>query len=259
MFIGILVFLVGMCIGSFLNVCIYRIPQEKSVVSPPSSCPGCGEKLKAIDLIPVLSFILLKGKCRNCNARISLQYPLVELLTGILWLFVYMRYGLTIETLALLYLFSVLIPVAFIDLAHFIIPNGLVLAGLLGGIPLYFYHLTVRPVVFYRSDNWYAPLLGMVSASGILFIVALIGLLIYGNDGAMGMGDVKIFLPIGLFLGWKLALVTLLLSIFIAGIVCIFLLLFRIVERKSTIPFGPFIVLGTIIVGLFNDLLFRYY
>lgn len=259
MFIGILVFLVGMCIGSFLNVCIYRIPQEKSVVSPPSSCPGCGEKLKAIDLIPVLSFILLKGKCRNCNARISLQYPLVELLTGILWLFVYMRYGLTIETIALLYLFSVLILVAFIDLAHYIIPDSLVLAGLLGGILVYIYHLTVRPVAFYRSDNWYDPLLGMVSASGILFIVAFIGLLIYGNDGAMGMGDVKIFLPIGLFFGWKLALVTLFLSIFIAGIVCIFLLLFRIVERKSIIPFGPFIVLGTIIIGLFNDLLFRYY
>lgn len=259
MFIGFFVFIAGLCVGSFLNVCIYRIPAGRSVVSPPSCCPECGYKLKAIDMIPVLSFIILKGKCRNCNARISVQYPLVELLTGILWLSAYLRYGLTIETAALIYLFSVLVPVAFIDLSHYIIPDSLVLAGLLGGLAVYVCHLTVRPVLFYRSDTWYDPLLGMLSASGILFIVALLGLLVYGNDGAMDMGDVKIFLPIGLFYGWRLALLTLVLSIFMAGVICIFLLLFRIMDRKSTIPFGPFIVVAAILIGLCYDLIPGYF
>ena len=132
MFIGIFIFLAGLCAGSFLNVCIYRIPLEKSVVFPPSSCPACGNRLKAVDMIPVLSYIGLKGKCRSCKAPISAQYPIVELLTGILWVLVYLRYGLSFEALALTFFFSLLIPVFFIDFSQLIIPDELVITGLIG-------------------------------------------------------------------------------------------------------------------------------
>lgn len=257
--ISVILFLIGLCVGSFLNVCIYRIPFEKSIVYPSSGCPNCKEKLQPKDMIPVLGYLMLKGKCRYCEEPISVQYPIIEILTGIIWLIVYLTYGFTIETAALLYLYSVLIAVAFIDLKHMIIPNGLVITGLVGGIVVFLYHTLFQPFSLYESNLWYTPIIGMLSASGILFIVALIGLLIYGNDGAMGMGDVKLFLPIGLFLGWKLALLALFLSIMIGGIISIILLIFRIKDRKSAIPFGPFIIISTFIAGLYGNQILGWY
>ncbi|NLG89949.1 MAG: prepilin peptidase [Clostridiaceae bacterium] len=137
----------------------------------------------------------------------------------------------------------------FIDLKHMIIPNGLVLLGMAGGALIIVYNL-FTPFSLYQPSRWYTPLIGMVSASGILFAIALVGLLIYGNDGAMGMGDVKLFIPIGMFLGWKLTLLSLFLSVMLGGITSILLLVLKIVKRKSAIPFGPFIVVGTFISGL---------
>lgn len=243
---GICLFLLGLCVGSFINVCIYRIPLEKSIIFPPSHCTDCGARLAAKDLIPVFSYIFLRGRCRYCKARISARYPLIELLTGFVFLVVYLRYGISVETLALVYLFSILLAVFFIDLKHMIIPNGMVLLGMAGGALIMVYNLFV-PFSLYQPAQWYTPLIGMVSASGILFLVALVGLLIYGNDGAMGMGDVKLFIPIGMFLGWKLALLSLFIAVMLGGITSIVLLILKVVKRKSAIPFGPFIVAGTFI------------
>jgi type 4 prepilin peptidase 1 (EC:3.4.23.43). Aspartic peptidase. MEROPS family A24A len=246
---GIAIFILGLCIGSFLNVCIYRIPIQKSVVYPPSHCPECNTRLTFRDMIPVLSYIILRGRCRYCGTRISVRYPLVELLTGFVYLTVYLKYGISAETLALLYLFSILIIVLFIDISHMIIPNGLVLFAMAGGALTVIYNLFIS-FSLYQPSEWYTPFIGMVSASGILFAVALIGFLIYGNDGAMGMGDVKLYIPIGMFLGWKLALLSLFLAVMLGGITSIILLLFRVVNRKSAIPFGPFIVAGTYVAAL---------
>lgn len=210
-------------------------------------------------MVPVLGYLFLKGKCRYCQEPISIQYPILELMTGIIWLIVYLRYGFTIETAALLYLYTVLIPVAFIDYKHMIIPNGLVLTGLAGGAAVFLYHILYKPFPLYESVLWYSPIIGMFSASGILFIIAFIGLLIYGNDGAMGMGDVKLFLPIGLFFGWKLALITLFLSIMLGGIISFILLILRIKDRKSAIPFGPFIIIATFIIGLYGNQILSWY
>lgn len=259
LFIKIIVFLAGLCFGSFLNVCIYRIPLEQSISFPPSGCPKCKKRLKAIDMIPVLSYILLKGKCRDCKEPISIQYPIVELLTAIIWLFTYIRYGITVETAGLIYLFTILIPIFFIDLKYMIIPNGLVLTGFFGGAAVFAYHVFFKPFELYESTLWYTPLIGMVSASGILFIIAVIGLIIYRNDGAMGMGDVKLFIPIGLFLGWKLALLTLFSSIMLGGITSIILLLLKIKDRKSAIPFGPFIIAATLFAALLGNQFLRWY
>ncbi|HHY65045.1 MAG TPA: prepilin peptidase [Clostridiaceae bacterium] len=255
----VFIFLTGLCTGSFLNVCIYRIPAGKSIISPPSACPECGERIKFSDMIPVVSYILLKGKCRNCKASISLRYPAVELLTAVIWFVTYLRYGLTVETAGLILLFSILIAVFFIDLDHMIIPNGLVLTGLAGGAAVFLYHVFIKPFGLYGSTSWYTPLIGMVSSSGILFLIALIGLIIYKNDGAMGMGDVKIFMPIGLFLGWKLSLLTLVLSVFLGGITSLVLLILKIKDRKSAIPFGPFIVTASLFSALYGNELIRWY
>lgn len=248
-FAGILVFLLGLCVGSFLNVCIWRIPQQKSVIFPRSSCPKCGTRLKPGDMMPVLSYFMLRGKCRYCGERISAQYPLVEILTGVVYLVIYLKYGISVETVSLFYLFSILITVLFIDLKHMIIPNGLVLLAMAGGMLPVIYNLFV-PFLLYQPSKWYTPLVGMFSASGILFVVALVGLLVYGNDGAMGMGDVKLFIPIGMFLGWKLALLALFLSVMLGGVTSIILLIVKTVDRKTAIPFGPFIVAGTFIAAL---------
>lgn len=255
---GVFLFVLGLCIGSFLNVCIYRIPLNESVIFPPSHCTNCNARLTARDLIPVISYILLGGRCRYCKAKIPVRYPLVELLTGLIYLAIYIRYGLSVETAALFFLFSILLVVLFIDLKHMIIPNGLVLLGMAGGALVAVYNLFF-PFPLYQPSQWYTPLIGMVSASGILFIVALIGLLIYGNDGAMGMGDVKLFIPIGLFLGWKLALLSLFFSVMLGGITCLVLLISRVVNRKSAVPFGPFIVVGTFIAALFGNQVISWY
>ena len=257
--ICIFTFLFGICVGSFLNVCIFWIPANKSIIFPPSECPDCHTKLSPIDLIPVLGYILLKGKCRYCKKPISVQYPLVEFLTGTVWLLIYLRYGLSIETAALLFLYTLLIPVTFIDLKYMIIPNGLVLTGIIGGIALSVYHIFVSPFSLYQSSSWYAPFLGMVSASGILFAIAVIGFIIYKNDGAMGMGDVKLFIPIGMFLGWKLALLALFLAVILGGVTSIVLLILKIKERKSAIPFGPFIAVATYITGFYGNQIISWY
>lgn len=259
MFLGTIIFIMGLCVGSFLNVCIYRIPLGKSVSFPPSSCPSCGNGLKPLDLVPVFSYIFLKGQCRYCKSGISLQYPAVELFTAFVWLLVFLRYGASFETIALIGLYSLLIPVALIDLVHMIIPNGLVIAGIVGGTGVFIYNAFYQPFALFEPAPWYTPLIGMVSASGILFIVALVGLLIYKSDGAMGMGDVKLFLPIGMFLGWKIALLTLFLSFIIGGIASILLLVLRIKDRKSAIPFGPFIVLAAFVTGLYGTSILNWY
>jgi len=250
LFFSILALIAGMCVGSFLNVCIYRIPLKKSIVLPHSHCPNCGSKIRKTDLIPVISYIILGGKCRECKKPISIQYPVVELLTGLLWLLTFLRYGFTIETVAAIFLITVLIPVAFIDLKYMIIPNGLVISGLVGGTGVFLFHALCRPVIFYDSPLWYAPLIGMVSASGILFFIALIAFAIYRNDGGMGMGDVKIYLPIGLVLGLKLTLSSLIMSFLIASIFSVILMILKKLNRKSAIPFGPFIVMSVVLTVL---------
>ena len=194
----------------------------------------------------------MRSACRNCGSHRSVRYPLVELLTGVIWLITAIRYGFTLESVALVYLFSILIAAAFIDVEHMIIPNGLVLSGLAGGMAVFLCHILYRPFDLYGSASWYAPFIGMVSASGILFLVAITGFLIYKDDGAMGMGDVKLFLPIGMFLGWRLALLSLVIAVLIGGAISVILLIFKIKDRKSAIPFSPFIVAASFIAGLFG-------
>jgi len=254
----IVVFILGLVIGSFLNVCIYRIPLGESIVAPPSHCKACGTRLKPYDLIPVLSWIFLKGRCRYCGEKISARYMLVELLTGFVFVLLFYKYSLTVDFLASAFIMSILIAVFFIDMDHGIIPDGLVLAGLAGGILLILYNF-FQPVEIFRDRSWWNPVLGIFTGSGILFLIAVIGMIVYKTDNVMGMGDVKIFAPIGAFLGWRMCLMALIVAIFLAGLTSLLLVVLKIKERKSTIPFGPFIVTGTFITIMWGRDILNWY
>lgn len=241
------VFLLGLIIGSFINVCIYRIPLGKSIVAPPSACTSCGKRLTAPDLIPVLSYVFLRGRCRHCGAPISSRYPLIELLTAVVFTALFLEFGFTIHFIAFIFLMTILIAVFFIDIDHRIIPDGLVIAGIIGGVALLVYNIFKPMTEIFGDDKWWTPVVGFFSGSGFLLLVALLGLLIYKTDDAMGMGDVKLMAPIGLFLGWKLCLAALFISVLLAGFTSLSLILFGIKKKKDTIPFGPFIVTGTFV------------
>ena len=253
-----IIFIFGLLIGSFLNVCIYRIPLEQSIVSPPSHCPNCETRLKPFDLIPLFSYLIFRGKCHYCSLKISPRYFLVELLTGMLSVVLFFKYGLTVDFVAFLFLTYILIAVFFIDLDHQIIPNELVIAGLVGGASLFVYNLFVRFQI-YADHLWWNPLLGMVLGSGLLFSVSLIGLALYKGEEVMGMGDVKLFAPIGLFLGWRMTLLALFISVVLGGMSSLLLMLLGKANRKSMIPFGPFIVTAVFITIMWGWDILRWY
>jgi leader peptidase (prepilin peptidase)/N-methyltransferase len=255
------VIIIGLLIGSFLNVCICRIPKGESIVKPSSHCVKCDHKLRWFELIPVFSFLFLKGKCRKCGVKISPRYALVEILTALVFGILFHKYGIEqiADFVAAAFFMSVMIAVFFIDLEHMIIPNGLVITGLVGGVGAGLYNAFVNPLEIYGDDKWWNPFLGAVIGFGVLLIVALLAHLVYGSEEAMGGGDIKIFAPIGLFLGWKMTLVTFFISVVLAGFIGFLLILLKIKDRKSGIPFGPFIVAGTFLTYLFGWGLLNWY
>jgi len=182
----------------------------------------------------------------------------VDLTAAISFLLLFVKYSMTIDFVVYAYLMSVLIVVAYIDIDHRIIPDELVAAGLFGGIALFFYSL-FKTMDIYGDSKWWNPLLGAVSSSGILFLIAVIGSLIYKSDDAMGMGDIKIFMPIGLFLGWRMCLLALILSIIAGGICGAFLIATGKKRKRDTIPFGPFIVFSTFISVMWGWDIVRWY
>lgn len=243
--------LFGMCIGSFLNVCIVRLPQEESIAYPASHCTKCKHKLKFTDLIPVLSFICLRGRCRYCGEKISKRYALVEFLTGVLAVVTFLKYGMNVEFFAVFSLIAILIVVSFIDFEYQIIPDELVVAGLVVGVILIIYNC-VFSVSLYRESPWYSPLIGGILVSGILYIVSKIASKIYKTEDTIGLGDVKLYVPIGLILGYKLVLVAFLLTILIGGIYGIMVILIDKRNSKKLIPFAPFISIGSIIAVFYG-------
>ena len=256
-FITLYIAAFGLIIGSFLNVCIYRIPSKQSIISPPSHCTRCDTRLKAWDLIPVFSWILLRGKCRYCGARVSARYPIVEGLTSLVFVLLYFRFSISVELLAAIVLSILLICEAFVDFDLKIIPNEFIIAGMLSGAALFVYNLFYQ-VDMYGDRVWYNPIIGIVSGAGTLLLVAVVGSVVYKTD-AMGMGDVKLLAVIGLFLGWRLTLVALLLSVILAAIVSFVLILSKKVNGKSEVPFGPFIAIGTFIAMLYGWNIIEFY
>lgn len=243
----IIVSIIGLVIGSFLNVCIYRIPQGESIVFPPSHCSGCGNSLAVKDLLPVLSYVILRGKCRYCKEKIAVQYPLVELLTGMLFVLVYHEYGLTFEGIAAAAIVCLLVIASFIDFTHKLIPNkiNLIIAA-----------VGIVNVVFGNSITIWDSLLGLaLGGGGLLLPGLLIGWML--RKEAMGGGDIKLTAACGIFLGLQRSLISLMLAFYSAAVVLVVMLLFKKLKRDKSIPFGPFLSAGTIAVILFFEPLSR--
>jgi len=256
-FLTILCFIVGTVMGSFYNVVIYRVPEGRSIIKPRSSCGACGKVLEPMDLIPVFSYLFLKGKCRYCKQPISFQYPLVELLTGLLFVVLFLRFSISVEFFFSVYMVSILLIMFFIDLKYMIIPNGLVISALIGSIALFAVRFFYKDSIVV-NEPWYFSLLGMIIPSLFLLLVALFGYV--ANKGeAMGMGDVKIFVPIGLFLGLKLSVLALFLSMLIGGLTGLILMITGIKGRKSQVPFGPFIAVASFISLLYGNEILAWY
>lgn len=226
----IIFFIYGLFIGSFLNVCIYRIPAGISIVKPPSSCGSCGHRLNYIDMLPVINYVINRGKCRYCNASYSVQYSLIELLNGMLYLFVALRYGITLNSVLYCLLVSVLIVITFIDLEHKIIPDRLNIAGAIIGI---IYIILDKTVIFDR-------LIGFSIGLGLFLVIAVL-------TNAMGGGDIKLMAVLGLIFGIKGVLFITLLSFVVGAIISVVLLILKVKSRKDQIAFGPFISLSALI------------
>ena len=244
-----LIFILGLIVGSFCNVCIYRIPKNESIIYPASHCPKCRTTIRPFDNIPLLSYILLKGRCRNCGSKISIQYPIVEFLTGIIYLIIYLIYGLSIQSLIYTILSSALIIIAFIDLQEQIIPDIISLPGVVIGLILSF-------IVPYMS--FINSVLGVLVGGGIILIIALVGSKIFKKE-AMGGGDVKLAAMIGAFLGWRYTIISLFLGFFLGALTGIILIMAKIKKRKDAIPFGPFLALGSIITLLWGEKILLWY
>lgn len=230
------VFLLGSIIGSFLNVCILRLPAGQSVVTGRSHCPHCGHTLSFFEMIPVFSFLLLRGRCKNCHARISIQYPLVEFLTGTAYLLSVLRFGFSDKALLLCVFASVLIVLSGIDLHTMELPDSLQL-WLLG---LAILHLVFQP------SFWFEGLLGFFIVSVPMLVLSLF------TDG-FGGGDIKLCAVCGLFLGFRLVLTGFVAACILAAIAGLFLLLSKKADRHSAFPFGPFLSAGFLFSALYGD------
>ena len=255
--IPLFIFLFGLTVGSFLNVCIYRIPlPDVSVHSPRRSfCPQCNNPISIYDNIPILSYLLLRGKCRYCKAKISVVYPLVELATAVLFLFMFYHFGLTLEFLLSLAFIAVLLPISVIDARHYIIPNVLIVTGLILGFGI------VCTIAYQRADIWYLliRLIGAVAGGLALWLIAVIGSAILRKK-AMGGGDIKLMALNGLFLGaWPELVMVIAFSAFSGAIVGSALIISGRKSRQSPIPYGPFLAGAAVLVLLWGERLWDMY
>ncbi|MEE9189900.1 MAG: prepilin peptidase [Candidatus Neomarinimicrobiota bacterium] len=243
------VIILGLAFGSFLNVCIYRLQRGKSLVKPGSTCPNCGYKIRFLENIPVLSYLFLRGKCSNCKKPISLRYPLVEILAALFSVLLFQQYGLSPGFIFTTTFVFLVIIIAFIDIDKQIIPNGLLIIGI---IPALF------PLVTNGLKGSLSHLLGGVGLGLCFFMIGSLGKIILRQE-SMGMGDVKYAALIGLFLGWKLGLLAAGLAFIIAALLIVILLPTGKMTMGERIPFGPFLSLGTVIAIIWGPSLIQGY
>ncbi|WP_025209712.1 prepilin peptidase [Hippea sp. KM1] len=244
--LDLIAFLFGLIIGSFLNVCIYRMPLGKSIVWPASFCPNCKHRIRWFDNIPIVSYILLKGRCRYCGERISLIYPTVELLSGVLSLLLVDRFGLSVDTVFLAVLVYGLIVASFVDFKHMIIPDtislGLIPIGLVYG---------------YIKGEFLFSLYGAIAGFVILYAVAFLGRIAFKKE-AMGGGDIKLLSAIGSFVGVKGVLFSLFSASFFGSVVGLGLIALKRRSYADKLPFGPYLSLGAIVFIFVGNQIIHY-
>jgi len=245
----ILIILIGLVVGSFLNVCIYRIPNKMSIVKPRSKCTNCDHQIKSWENIPIISYLFLGGKCSNCETKISIRYPLVEALHAAIYYIIFIHFGLSIQFAIIAILFSVVVVLTFIDIDFQILPNTLLIITL---IPVILF------IVLYRIDYIIDHLIGSFILFLIFLLIGYVGKLVYKVD-SMGMGDVKYAAVIGLFLGWKLGLLAFIISFFSAALLILFLSISGKIKRKQRLAFGPFLSIGLFVAFFWGQKIIVWY
>ena len=245
----IFVFIFGCILGSFYNVVIYRLPLNLSLVSPGSRCPACSNPIAPYDNVPILSWLLLGGRCRRCKASINVRYPLVEAATGLFALLLFRRYGLHPQFAVEFLLVSLLLIIAMIDLDTFLIPDVLSLSGIVVGLACSF---------FTPRLSWTDSLLGIFLGGGLLYLIATLYTLLRKKEG-MGGGDIKLLGMIGAFIGWPGVVFTIFSSSVLGMIIALPLMWRSGKGLGSAIPFGPFLALGAVCYIFWGQLFFHWY
>lgn len=241
-YFSIIIFLYGIVIGSFLNVCIYRIPLKESIAKERSHCMSCGYQLKWYDLIPLFSYLALRGRCRKCKTKISVQYPIIESLNGILYLIILWVNGMSVDTVLCCLLTSALIVLSVIDLRTYEIPFGINLFILALGL--------IRVIINY--EDWLEHVIGFFAVSIILLLIIIIS-----KGKSMGGGDMKLMAAAGLFLGWKLILLAMALGCIIGSVIHVIRMIVSKVGRK--LAFGPYLAAGIFLAMLWGDRMIQWY
>jgi len=238
----------GLAIGSFLNVVVHRLPRHESLVSPGSRCPSCGYALRAADNIPVLSYVVLRGRCRQCRIRISARYPLVELATAVLFVLHYFVFGWTpLLAIRLLFVASMVALFA-IDLEHRLLPDAITLPGVVIGL--------VASVVL--PPGFRDALIGVVAGGGVLWAIGEAYYRYSGEEG-MGGGDVKMLAMIGAFLGWQQVMFTLVFSSIAGSVIGLIVIAIKRGGMKYALPFGTFLSIAAVVASLYGEQIVRWY
>lgn len=244
-FLAVVAAMAGLCVGSFLNVCILRLPKEQSLVSPPSTCPQCGQRIAWYDNIPLVSWIVLRGKCRRCGNPISAQYPLIEALVGALWLGAYLMYGISVHALAGALFCTILLGIGITDARHYLIPDEFTWGGLGLGLALSL------------VGGWQGFLQAVIGAAvgfGLLYAVGVAGRWLFKEE-AMGGGDIKMMAMVGSFVGWKGVLLTIFAGALLGTLIFVPLSL----RKKRLVPFGVFLAVGAAVAFVWGDAIIEWY
>ncbi|WMJ80847.1 prepilin peptidase [Clostridium sp. MB40-C1] len=241
----IFIFILGIVIGSFLNVCIYRIPREESIAYPPSHCTSCNNRLKFYYLIPVISYIFLKGKCSYCGEKISIRYPILEAFTGFIFVILYSFYGFTLEFVKFSLLSCFLIVISIIDIDTTDIYFKTTISGIVAGIVF----ILINCIRGYYVSTYIIG--GLIGGGFIAFIILI--------TKGMGWGDAEICLLCGLYLGWQKTILMIFLAVVLGAIIGVLLIITKKKSRKDYIPFGPYIAIGAFISMIYGQKIIMWY
>ena len=239
--------MLGLAVGSFLNVCIHRLPIRASLMWPPSHCPQCDAQVRAYDNIPVFSYLMLRGRCRSCGKRISIQYPIVELLTAVLFFAAFLLFEPPLLYQRLLFACAMVVLFV-IDLEHRILPDAITFPGMVAGLLF----------SFFMPPGWLDSMIGLLIGGGSLWLMGEIYYRLRHEEG-LGFGDVKMLAMIGAFLGWKLMLLTLVLSSFIGSIAGLVVIVLKRGDMKYALPFGTFLAVGALVSAVVGDRIVTWY
>ena len=241
----IFIFIIGLVFGSFYNVVGYRLPNNMSIIKPSSKCPKCGHKLKFYELIPVISYIFLRGKCKSCKSKISIMYPIFELITAVMFLITYTKFGISINFFITIVFVSVLIIISISDLKYFIIPDEVLI---IGGILIFGLFITKGITSGDSFINIIKPLLSGIGSFSLFYLIKVSFDFILKKE-SLGGGDIKLLFIIGMVIGFEMSIV----SIFIAAFIALPLSVVSLIKKDETIiPFGPYLSLASIIILFFN-------